>query len=81
MALLLALVVVVPLLEEVPLAVMVPLSGGGGPPGGDGGRGAPAGPLPSTTAAQFLAMWDKTPMDVGRQNLEQTAIACGTPEV
>jgi hypothetical protein len=47
-------------------------SGRGSPRGGNGGGGAPSPPLPYTTAAQFLAMWDNTPTDVEQQNLEQT---------
>jgi len=54
---------------------------GGGPPGAGGGGEAPPPPLPYQTAAQFNNMWDNTPTDVGRQNLEQIAIARGTPEV
>jgi hypothetical protein len=57
-----------------------PFSGGGCPGGGVGG-GAPSPPLPYTTAAQFIAILDNTPTNVERQNLEQIAIARGTPEV
>jgi hypothetical protein len=57
------------------------LPGGGGPLGGGGGGGAPPPPLPYTMAALFIAIWDNTPTDVGRQNLEQIAIARGTPVV
>jgi hypothetical protein len=58
-------------------------SAGGVPPGaGDGGGGgAPPPPLPYTMAAQFVNVWDKAPMVVERQNLEQIAIVRGTPEV
>jgi hypothetical protein len=49
--------------------------------GGGGGGGAPPPLLPYTTAAQFVNMWDNTPTDVGRQNLEQIVVARGTPEV
>jgi hypothetical protein len=55
--------------------------GGGGPADAGGGGGAPLPPLSYQTAAQFNNMWDNTPTDVGRQNLEQIAIARGTPEV
>jgi hypothetical protein len=55
--------------------------GGGSPPDAGGGGGAPPPPLPYQTAVQFNNMWDNTPTDVGRQNLEQIAIARGTSEV
>jgi hypothetical protein len=55
--------------------------GGGGPAGAGGGGGAPPSPLPYQTAAQFNNMWNNTPTDVGRQNLEHIGIARGTPEV
>jgi hypothetical protein len=54
---------------------------GGGPAGAGGGGGAPPPPLPYQAAAQINNMWDNIPTDVGRQNLEQIAIARGTPEV
>jgi hypothetical protein len=57
------------------------VSPGGGGSAGVGGGGAPPPPLPYQTAVQFHNMWNNIPTDVGRQNLEQIAIARGTPEV